>query len=245
MRAPATTGVDDTRRRRGTPPQLLIAVAATTVAALSALVAMATASGLTVGDAVADPHEFHRYRFLGIVSTTGVLVWGAVVTICVFTAVTIGGQASMGRWRSFFMASAGIALMLLLDDFLLIHEFSDEVVSVFVDFDRTREQKDVLEAAVFAGYASVFTIYAWTFRDLLRVTDFEVLGLALVMFALSLVVDFGTLDRVGLALPDEDGFLDLRSLVEEGFKLLGIVYFATFYIRLAADHLRPNGAEMG
>lgn len=233
----ATPNTDGSRQCQATP-RMLVAVAALTIAVLITLVAMATASGLTIGDAVADPHEFHRYRFLGIVSTTGVLVWGSVVTTCLFAAVTIGGYGSMWRWRRFYLASAGVALMLLVDDFLLVHEFSDEVVSVFVDFDRTREQKDVLEAMVFAGYASVFAIYAWTFRDLLRETNVEVLGLALAMFALSLVVDFGILDRIGLALPDEDGFLDLRSLAEEGFKLLGIVYFATFYIRLAAEHLR-------
>lgn len=238
MKAMATRNIDGSGRGWQATRRTLLAVAAATIIIMSALVAMATASGLTIGDAVADPHEFHRYRFLGIVSTTGVLIWGSVFTICLFAAATIGGHGPMCRWRWFYLASAGVALMLLVDDFLLVHEFSDEVVSVFVDFDRTREQKDVLEAMVFAGYASVFAVYAWAFRDLLPETDVGVLGLALVMFALSLVVDFGTLDRMGLALPDEDSFLDLRSLVEEGFKLLGIVYFATFYLRLAAEHLR-------
>lgn len=209
-----------------------------TVLAMAALILMASASGLTVGDAVADPHEFHRHRFLGIVSNAGVLAWTAVVTVCLFAAATVADDSTSRRWRDFYLASAGFTFMLLVDDFLLVHEYSDEIVSVFIDFDRTREQKDVLEMATFAGYAAVFGTYVWIFRDRFAKLDTSVLVLALAMFALSLVVDVDALDELGVALPDEDSALDLRSLVEEGLKLLGIVYFATFYLRSALAHSR-------
>jgi hypothetical protein len=64
-------------------------------------------------------------------------------------------------------------------------------------------------------------------RYLLQQTDYLLLGLAFAFFAASLVFDTGFLNQ------------GLNYLLEDGLKLFGIMFWATFVIRTARDALRP------
>ncbi|MGB5758897.1 MAG: hypothetical protein WBM50_18435 [Acidimicrobiales bacterium] len=234
-----------TRPSRSQPARSLAGVALVSVAVMGGLIALALASGISIEAAVSDPHELTRLRFLGIVSNVGVLTWGAAMTICLFTAwIVEPGWSDVGP-RSFFIASAGITLVLLIDDLLLVHELADDVVVRFVDFERTRRQKDILEAAVFASYGALFGLYALVYRQtILRANGRYLLVGALAMFAISVVIDFGLVDALGIDIPDYRDSIDLRSLLEEGAKLVGIAYYSAFYFSLADQRIGFRAARL-
>ena len=222
-------------QRRVSP---LLAIGATTLVAMACLLAMAGASGLSIEAAVSDPHELTRLRFLGIVSNVGILVWASAVSFSVFAALAVADGPAGDRQRWFFISSAGMTVVLLIDDLLLVHEFADDVVAYFIEFDRTRRQKDILEGMVFAGYGALFAVYAFVFRDVLRsARGLRFLQAALAAFAISAAIDFGLLDALGIALPDHGSSFDARSLAEEAPKLVGIVYYSAFYLATARQSL--------
>jgi hypothetical protein len=209
------------------PPLAAVGVAATVL--LAALIVAAVTSGLTVGDAVADIEEYTDHRFVGIASTVGILVWAAIATICAFTAIVLDETSDEGRlWHRFFLASAALAALLLIDDLLLVHEFADDLALVAVDFEPTRARKNLLEAAVFGCYGVLALIYGWTFRGQLRQLDRRPLGLGLGLLGLSFLIDMRLHHLLGVHLPDGSDGPDLGSVLEEGPKFLGIVYLAVF-----------------
>lgn len=218
-----------------------VALAAASLVVMAAAIGAARVSGLDIEAAVADPQELTRQRFLGIVSTVGILVWGATVSVCVFAVVAGDVVPGAGRWRSFFAASGLMALVLLVDDLLLVHEFADDVVARFIDFDRTRRQKDFLEGTVFAAYATLFALYAYRYRAVLRAArDLHYLVAAFVLFACSAVIDFGLLEEVGIPMPGGD----VKDLMEETPKFVAIVYYAAFYFSIARQSLQlPTPTE--
>lgn len=220
----------------------VIALGAVAAAVMAVLVWAAAKNGVSFEGAVSDPQEVTELRLLGIVSTTGVLLWTAAVAFCLLAASVVEPAGAGRRWRSFFLASAAVTLVLLLDDFLLVHEFADDVVSVFVDFDRTREQKDILEGVVFLGYGLLFLAYGYYYRqEILGSKDRRFLVAAAAMFLLSLFLDLGGADLVGVELPGSRSSFDVESLAEEGPKFIGIVYYATFYHLIARSTLRVDG----
>ena len=217
----------------------LVVVGVVVAAVMALLVWAAVSNGVSIEAAVADPHELTRLRLLGVVSNVGVLLWTVAVATCLVAAVTIDPSGAGKRWRTFFVASGVVTSVLLLDDLFLLHELSDEVVGAFVDFDRTRQQKDILEAAVFTGYAIMFVAYGWSFRqELVTAGEERFLIGSMGMFALSLFIDLGGHERIGLDLPDYRSALDVVSLAEEGPKLIGISYYAGFYLLMARYVLR-------
>jgi hypothetical protein len=231
------------------PPRLpvagLIAVGAATALLLVGLLAATLASGLTVADAVADPEETTGHRFLGVVSNVGLLLWAATVAIGLFGALLVDASSPRGReWRWFLAAMAGVAFLLLVDDFLLVHEFGDDIALSFVDFDPTRGRKNIIETTVFAGYGLVALACAWRFRDRLRQVDRRPLWIAAALLGLSFVVDMRLHRITGLRLPDGSDGPDLQSILEEGPKLLGIAYLVVF-VALAGRRAIEDGRTTG
>ena len=221
----------------------LVLVGFASALSLLLLVLMADRSGVSIADAVADPHEVTRLRFLGIVSNVGLLLWAATIAVCVLAAATVE-PAPDQRWRAFFVVSGLVTSVLLIDDLILVHEFADDVVAVFVDFDRTRQQKDILEALVFAAYGAMFLWYCFRYRvELLGATERRFFIAAAAMFALSLLFDFDAHSFVGLDLPDYRSDFDVESLAEEGPKFVGITYYLWFYLLTARSVLRGDGSS--
>lgn len=226
-RPTADEGLDPEPTRLAIRPLVIVGIATTLL--LAVLIGAALLEGLTVADAVADPEETTGYRFLGIVSNVGVLLWASVVAILVFAAAVVDTSSLQGReWRRFLLAVAGVALLLLLDDFLLVHEYGDDLALLVLDFDPTRERKNVIESAVFAGYGMVAVGCGWRFRSRLRGVDRRPLVVATVLLGMSFVVDMRLHRIVGIHLPDGTDGPDLRSILEEGPKLLAIVYLVVF-----------------
>jgi hypothetical protein len=112
-------------------------------------------------------------------------------------------------------------LWLLIDDLFQLHEnFSTLLFGVKANIAQTnRPLQHLLETIVFGIYGSLFALYIFYFRKLIYQTDLLVLILALLFFAISIVIDVLFEGMKG------------DFILEEGFKLLGIISLLTYYIR--------------
>ena len=111
--------------------------------------------------------------------------------------------------RAFLFWSGLITSVLLLDDFFLLH---DALIPRYLGLS---------EKVIFLGYGIVTAWYLLRFRHIVLGAEYAVLFVALVGFALSILID-----AFQSRWPSP-----WRILFEDGFKLLGIVSWSTYLIR--------------
>lgn len=157
--------------------------------------------------------------YSGAISNLGVLVWGAAVAITWFSFSLLREIGVNKEFSRFFLFSSGLTSILLLDDLFLVHE------QVFPKY------LNVPEKLVFVGYGIIILLYLVKFRKTILKTDFLLLILAFGFFGLSVVIDL--LPIVESRLGIEDQFL-----LEDGFKLLGILSWLTYYAKACAAALK-------
>lgn len=146
--------------------------------------------------------------YAGILSTLGFLLWTATATICLFVA------AVQPYARAFWLYAATITLILLADDWLMLHENAPSYIGVS-------------EHVIYSVYAIAMAYYVIHFRQILLRAEYLLLLSAFVCFAGSLVVD--ALDGV-VYFP---GFY----IVEDGFKMFGIMGWLLFHWRLGLSFM--------
>lgn len=152
--------------------------------------------------------------FTGIVSNLGVLAWCATATIC-FTGAYVARKTMSKKTQSgFFLFSGIITAALMIDDLFLFHE------TVFPDMLHIRQE------FVYALYMILISIYLVRFRKTILNTDFGLLLSAFFFFGLSILVDLS---------PFHQAFL-----VEDSFKLLGIVTWAAYLFKTSFLTLSPG-----
>jgi hypothetical protein len=178
---------------------------------------------ISIYELVADPTEVGKLApYTGLVSTLGVLFWCGAGSICFFSAYLLKlSQKSNSKWSFFFLVSAYFILLFLIDDLFQLHEnFSTLIFGVEANIAQTnRPLQHLLETIVFVIYGSLFTLYIFYFRKLIYQTNLLVLILALLFFTISLVIDVLFEGMKG------------DYILEEGFKLLGIISILTYYIK--------------
>jgi hypothetical protein len=178
---------------------------------------------ISIYELVADPAEVGNLApYTGLVSIIGVLLWCGAVSICFFSAYLLRiSKKTNPKWQLFFLASAYIMLWLLIDDIFQLHEnFSTLLFGAEANIVQTnRPLQHLLETILFVIYGSLFTLYIFYFRKLIYQTDLLGLILALLFFAISIVIDILFEGMKG------------DFILEEGFKLLGIISLLTYYIR--------------
>lgn len=168
--------------------------------------------------------------YAGIVSNLGALVWSAAAAVCLFSAFLVWTWSPKHTDRShtdgalFLLFSGLITTVLMLDDVCFLHE---EVIPHVFDISQKR---------VFAGYGLMMCLYLVRFRTLILKTEFLLLLSACGFFAISIVVD---------VLPAEDFYIEsiapgfrARHLFEDGAKLLGIVSWAVYYMRVSLQYVQ-------
>ena len=217
--------------------------------ALVAIVgSLAIANGeVTIEAVFSDPVEATGSRLVGLISTAGLLVWAAAAAVCFLTAGLVRkGQPAERLLGSFFVASGLVTMMLLLDDFLAVHELGIDVAVWLANVERTRDMMDVTELIVFGLYAIVVVAYFWYFRGLLRRMELWLFGLAWALFAVSLAIDVFPIDDLLRRVVAPKRVQAACILAEEVPKLLGIITYLVFFARLAfarALASSPRGAQ--
>ena len=210
------------------------------MALLAPVLAMAAAlwAGLAPTEMLRDPimvaggeqSEF----YLGLFSNLGVVLWTAAAAICLFAASELSGAPNR-QARQFLLYAGLFTLLLMLDDLFMLHEnFGDDIIYVFY------------------GMGLLYYMIRY-FRLILRL-DAVLFALTIPLFGNAVLLDVAPwrlLPGQGIEVPeaiasspierDELRHLgrELRYLLEDGFKSIGICCWAAFHIR-AAKLLRQS-----
>jgi hypothetical protein len=206
------------------------------------VLAMAAAlwAGLAPTDMLRDPimvaggdqSEF----YLGLFSNLGVVLWTATAAICLFAASELTGAQNL-QARHFLLYAGLFTMLLMLDDLFMLHEnYADDVVYIF--------------------YGIGLVYYVARYWRLIMRLDVVLFALTLPLFGNAVLLDLAPwrlLPGEGIEIPEamasspsERADLrhlgrELRYLLEDGFKFVGICCWAGFHIR-AAKLLRQGNA---
>ena len=184
--------------------------------ALAALAALSLATGIEASYLTRDPSETLRAPFyIGFVSNVGILVWSAAAAVCLFAAAVLARTPGAVEQTAFLLASGFLTSWLALDDLFTLH---DVVIPTYL-FVPQKLFLAVLGLVVFS--------YLVRFRVAILATDYLLLLLAFGFLALSVLFD-GLQGR--FAVPFHHYF-------EDGTKLLGIVGWAVYLTRTAAQQV--------
>jgi hypothetical protein len=164
--------------------------------------------------------------FIGVVSNVGVLLWTASATICLFGSAVLRHSLDKPRFSTFLLCAGLLTTLLTLDDFFLLHE------TVFPRI------LGLSETVLFVAYGGLVLGGVITFRKCILETEYLLLFISLGFFGLSLFVD-------ALQKLIERTFGDWRILLEDGFKLLGIVGWLGYFSRCSFKAMRSRQPSSG
>lgn len=178
---------------------------------------------------IADPTEVANLpSYTGIISSIGVLFWAAAVSVCFFASVVLRNSSGLverplkKKWVNFFLFSSIFSLQLLLDDLFQLHENISILLGNLLGLSKTSKYLHTLEVVVFLVYFGLLIAYVKAFQQLIfRETNLGMLAASIGFFIMSIVLDVG------------DAWLGEYTLVEDGFKLLGIFSWMIFLAEAA------------
>jgi len=162
---------------------------------------------MPVGSYTRDPAALvNAHPLIGLISNIGVLFWCATAAICFFASV-IHSKKGSARIARFFLFSGLLTSVLLLDDLFMLHDF---ILPQYLHID---------EHFIYLGYSALVITCLIKFRSVISQTEYIVLFIACGFFGLSIICD--------LVLPQKG----MVYLVEDGFKVFGIVTWFVFFTR--------------
>lgn len=162
--------------------------------------------------------------YVGFFSNIGVLFWCITATICIFSYFLIKGNVPAAPRASFFLYSGLITAMLMLDDLFLGHEY------IF------KELFGISEKIVYLGYFIVFVVYLYKFKDDILKSEYLAFGVAFGFLGLSVF-----LDRLPERfLPEALLAANYNFIIEDGFKLLGIIGWFVYFTRTSILRVRKS-----
>jgi hypothetical protein len=166
--------------------------------------------------------------YVGLLSNLGSLVWCGAFAVSIFSYVLLQ-KTEKYKTLAFILYSSVISLLLLLDDFFMLHERFYKTYFHLPD-----------EKIVYVAYLVMIAVYLLNFRTIIAKTDYLLLILALVFFANSMSLD--AIEQVLYSFPQLAP--DPYFLAEDGSKLLGIVSWCIYMGRTCSyfvfSHL-PSG----
>lgn len=154
--------------------------------------------------------------YTAFLSQLGIFFWAGAATICILSGALLSGNHDLKNYRSFFYASAGIILMLGLDDIFQFHE------SVFPD------NLGIPEKVVFLCYGIAMVVYGVYYLKLLLATEYVLFALAIGCFGLSVLADI--VDYY---------YNDFSVLLEDGLKFTGLIFWTSYYFRASKQIVKP------
>ncbi len=158
------------------------------------------------------------HPFTGVISNIGVLFWCSTLAVCLF-ASAIHFTRGNTEGSIFLFFSGLITALLLFDDFFMFH---DEIFPRYFH---------ISEKVTYAGYLVLVAAYLLKFKEQIFRTDYALLLLAFGFFASSILSD--------VVLPQEG----IVFLVEDGFKLFGIVSWFIYFTRTCFIQVQPRRGE--
>ena len=154
--------------------------------------------------------------YTSILSNIGIIGWCFTIAIQFFSAWALRRHEPDSQRARFLFWSGLITSVLMLDDFLMLHERLNHSV----------------ETMVFGAYGLWVAIGLMRFRHVIFSTNYLLLGSALVFFGLSMVLD-NIFSRLSIEIP-------YRTVLEDAFKIIGIFGWAYYFISFAMGSLRAR-----
>ncbi|MDO5503221.1 MAG: hypothetical protein Q4G67_08625 [Actinomycetia bacterium] len=161
----------------------------------------------------ADAGAVEAHPVAGFMSNVGILIWGACAGITLFAS-----RLSSGWRRGFLTVGTLLTLGLAVDDAFMLH---DEVLPL------TGIPEEVWLFVIAAAVLAFFI----TRRQQIMAGPRAPMALAILGFALML----------GLDLLEPLGLLTGHAVIEEGFKLIGIVNWTIYFVLVAAAAIVDRG----
>ena len=173
-------------------------------------------TGISIAYLTRDPAQVAQISpLIGLLSNLGILLWCATVSICFFSFILLSNchyrVKNPHYFLLFFLYSGMFTLMFLIDDLFMIHE---------IDYPGVQQ-------GVYLVYTVALFCYLFKFRKIILRTDWLLFALAFVFFGASV-----TIDLLPYSILDNYIMGDRFFLVEDGLKLLGIVSWCGYLIRV-------------
>ena len=168
---------------------------------------------IPIGNFTRDPIAvLGGHHLIGIISNIGIIFWSATAAICLFASKT---DLDKTEFSTFLFFSGLLTLLLLFDDLFQLHEKVDNYLYVH-------------EYTAYLVYLILISIYFVKFSKIILSTEYLLLFIACCFLSLSVLAD--------MLLSYFITQRDIKFLVEDGFKLFGIVTWSVYFIRTSFIH---------
>ena len=151
----------------------------------------------------------------GFVSNLGAILWSASAAFCLFAYALLRSDSRVRHEVRFFITGGLISLILLIDDFFMLH---DSIAPVYFGMN---------EGVFILIYGALCFYYLLVHWELIRERGFLLCSLAVAFFTLSILVD---------ALPET--LIPWHHLFEDGFKFMGITSWCGFQYTVCLHRVR-------
>lgn len=201
---------------RHSETSVIIAVLVVSSAILLSLVLADRVFGIDYYDLVRDPNAIARNPgYFGLVSNIGVILWivGAAAALQAFAAMTAEGA---GPLRRTLLAGGMFAGLMGIDDFLMLHE--------------AMATTGIPEEVVLVPHMLMLCALCYCAYAIRAETPRLLLAASVLAMGLSFVADMAPIHDAG------------ATFVEEGLKLVGILFLTTYLVAIAHQALRQGGA---
>lgn len=224
-------------RRQGSSSGRVVAwVVGIAVVLLAIALAIGLHRGIGVSGVLRDPYSLTHERWTSVVSNAGLMLWVTVIAVCGFAALVIDRTRPPGdRWRAFLLGALMVTAILLLDDALSFHESGDDLWTSLTG-EEAPSWVVITEVLFWGAVGLAFAIYLWRARDVVVRTEY----LLLVLSAGLLVASVGVDVLGGVVISAVGRGSAASEVLEEGLKVLGIVVYATYFFRSAAQAVRES-----
>jgi hypothetical protein len=184
-----------------------------TLLALSPLLFFKWATSVPLKHLLQDPlHVLQAPSYIGLYSNLGILVWTATATLCFFCSALLKTRKDERGTSSFLFYSGLLTLLLLGDDFFLMHE---KVLPRLLKIG---------EGPTFIFYF-VFTLFiVIRSRKIILQTNFLPLFFAFGFFAISIFLD--------------EGHFNHLVVWEDIMKIFGMVSWFVYFLEICLKKLR-------
>lgn len=158
--------------------------------------------------------------YAGAISNIGILFWCATASICFFCFAMVRNRGHTTSAGQFLLAAGILTTLIMFDDLFEVHE---------------RILRDVLsipEYITFSFYGALLAVIIARYRGVIVKSDFVLLVLAIMFFALSMTADLAQhhipwlYTRIG------------SFLFEDGCKLLGILSWCGYFVTVGSQLTR-------
>ena len=165
-----------------------------------------------------------------VVTGATTILWCSSGLLSIFCA-----QFCEPKYRAALLVLGILSLVLGIDDLIMLHE-----TLLPHALNMTKKLQSVaVEACVFSCYAAVMFVWLWKFFRLTTWASRPFLLLSLSCFAFSLAADFASSYKVFGKWSRFRTDYDFQLLVEDGPKLVGVVFWAVFVWHFAKSTM-PN-----